>query len=204
MKRLLSLLLCLALAGSLTACRKSSSMYIEPAKLTEDEENIAKLVGFDAQNPIYDFRLDDTVESMGLYAYELVDGAWKPVFFGGGRQFIDSKGRLALGFDNIEDGIRISLQSEHHSGSQGYERDNKQDAAGTSRATDVLEERKEFVYDQEIPLVIQIHTSKNEIRTGCVDYFFEPEFFEGYGYDSVYAVTILFSQKPASELSVVF
>lgn len=204
MKRVISLLFCLLLAVSLTACGKSKFMYIEPAKLTEDEENTAELVGSDALNLIYDFRLDDTVETMQLSVYELVDGAWEHAFYNGTGQFIDSKGRIALGFDDISYGMRIARQGEHNGGADGYEREKEPDAAHMAKATAVLGQRTEFVYDQEIPLIIQAQTSQkgsaSVFRSFCVDHFFEPEYFEGYGYDHVYAVTILFSQKKVSEL----
>ena len=48
-------------------------------------------------------------------------------------------------------------------------------------------------------MLIQIVTSKNEVRSYSTDYFFQPEEYEKYGYEHVYAVTVLFSQKPLHE-----
>ena len=48
---------------------------------------------------------------------------------------------------------------------------------------------------------IQIITSKNEVHSYVVDYFFQPEEYEKYDYEYVYAITVLFSQKPVSELA---
>lgn len=68
----------------------------------------------------------------------------------------------------------------------------------TSWATSLLSRQEEIRYEEEIPLAIQIVTTKNEIRSFDTSYFFHPEEYEQYGYDHVYAVTVLFSQKPLS------
>ena len=66
-------------------------------------------------------------------------------------------------------------------------------------ATSTLADRSDIAYEQEIPLVIQIITSKNEIHSYDVSYFEHPE--EYTEYEHVYAVTVRFSQKTVSELS---
>lgn len=200
MKRLLCLLCCLLMAVSVTACGKSSqTMYIEPANLTEEEKNIAELLGLNTEQRIFDFRLDDSVKSMQVNTYELADGQWELISGGGGREISDDKGRIALGFEDLADGIRIAIQSEHQSGATSYTQDTESDT--TSMATSVLSGRKEILLEQEIPLVVQIHTSQNVIRSYSVDFFFQPEDYAQYGYDHVYAVTVLFSQKTVGELS---
>lgn len=203
MKQVSALLLCALLSISLSACtgNDSNQMYIEEAQLTEEEKNIAELLGLSREYRLYDFQLDDTVKSMQINTYELVDGEWHIIVGGGGQAFEDSKGRLALGFDNLADGLRIAVQSEHNSDSTTYFNENKNDLTDMSYTTSALSENKEIIYDQEIPLVIQIITSKNEVHSYQVDYFFQPEEYEKYDYEHVYAVTALFSQKPVSELA---
>ena len=68
-------------------------------------------------------------------------------------------------------------------------------------ATVVLSEKEEFSYEEEIPLVIQVFTLKNEVRSYGVDYFYYPEEYEKLGYEGVFAITIRFSQKTVAELS---
>ena len=68
-------------------------------------------------------------------------------------------------------------------------------------ATSTLTDKTEIAYDQEIPLVIQIITSKNEVHSYMVDYFFQPEEYEKYDYEHVYAITVLFSQKTVNKLT---
>lgn len=202
-KRVCALLLCVLLSVSLSACADNDldQMYIEKAELTEEEKNIADLLGLNQEYRLYDFHLDDTVKSMRVNTYELIDGEWHIVAGGGGEAFEDSDGRLALGFDNLADGLRIAIQSEHNNGSTSYFKESKPDMAGMGYTTSTLSDRKEILYDQEIPLVIQIITSKNEVHSYVVDYFFKPEEYEKYDYEYVYAVTVLFSQKSVSELA---
>lgn len=198
MKRLLCLLCCLLMAVSVTACGEDGkSMYIAPASLTEAEENIVELLGLNTEQLIFDFCLDATVQSMQVNTYELIDGQWRMISGGGGQEFRDKEGRIALGFDDLGDGIRTGIQSEHHSGATAYTMEVEDDTTGM--ATSVLSEPTEIVYEQEIPLVVQIHTSQNEIRSYSVDYFFHPEDYAQYGYEHVYAVTVLFSQGSLGE-----
>ena len=203
MKRIWALLLGVVLSVSLTACAENNldQMYIEEAQLTEEEKNIAELLGLNQEYRLYDFSLDDTVKSMQINTYELIDGEWHIVAGGGGQAFEDAEGRLALGFDNLADGLRIAIQSEHNNGSTSYFKESENDITGMGYATSVLSDKQEIVYDQEIPLVIQIITSKNEVHSYVVDYFFQPEEYEKYDYEYVYAITVLCSQKPVSELA---
>ena len=69
-------------------------------------------------------------------------------------------------------------------------------SCGSSR----LSERREVVYEEEIPLVLQVVTSKNGTVLYDVDYFFQPEAYEDLGYEHVYAVTVMFSGKTVYEL----
>ena len=198
MKRiLLALVLCVVSSVSLSACAENSleQMYIEEAQLTEEEKSIAELLGADQEYRLYDFYTDDTVKSMQINTYELIDGEWHTVAGGEGEVFEDSEGRLALGFDNVADGLRIAIQSEHNNGSTSYFKEGRNDITDMDYAISALSDRQKIVYGREIPLVIQIITSKNEVRSYAVDCFFQPEELEKYDYEYVYAVTILFDQK---------
>ncbi|MCD8192568.1 MAG: hypothetical protein LUD55_07245 [Oscillospiraceae bacterium] len=203
MKRILSLLVCVVLIFSLSACAEDNSkqMYIEAAQLTEEEQNIAELLGLNQEHLIYDFSLDDTVKSMRINTYELIDGEWNIISGGGGEAFEDLGGRLALEFENIGDGLKVAVQSEHNGGSTSYFNEIKNDITGMGLTTSVLTSQKEITYEEEIPLAIQIITSKNEVHSYVVDYFFQPEEYEKYDYEYVYAITVLFSQKTVGELT---
>ena len=188
---------------TLTSCSREPgkpAMYIEKAVLSQQEEKIAQLLGAESGAGIYDFVLDDTVKCVQVNTYQLSDGTWELISGGGGWQFSDIKGRLALSFENIGEGLRIAVQSENDSGSMEHSTDPKEGITEMGRATSMLNNLREITYEQEIPLVMQIFTSNSSVYSLDVDYFFKPEKYQEYGYESVYAVTVRFSQKTVGEL----
>ncbi|MBE6992256.1 MAG: hypothetical protein E7430_06735 [Ruminococcaceae bacterium] len=205
MKRITALVLIAVMLAALVGCSRDSEnsspkMYVEPAQLNKDEENMAKLLGEGLEdNLIYDFVLDDTVQSMQVAVYELIDGQWDPIS-DGYLAFTDTKGRIALGFDKLCDGYRVATQSEKHSGSTKYGTISEEDTSVMGYATSILSENAELVYGKEQPLAVQIMTSKNEIRSYTVEYFHTPEEYLQYGYEHVYAITIAFSQQTVGEI----
>lgn len=205
MKKLIVALLVMIGIISMIGCSATSKtadkMYIEPAQLTEEEEKIAALLGLDTQQKIYDFVLDETVQSIQVNTYRLMDGEWKLETGGGGQAFSDVEGRIALSFERLDKGLRIAIQSEHTDGSTEFKNESNGDLNEIgSFATSVLSEKTEFVYEEEIPLAVQIITSKNEVVSYQVDYFNSPEEYEKFGYEGVFAITIRFSQKTVAEL----
>lgn len=199
MKRLGAWLLCAALAVLLSACGKAPApqMYIEAAQLTEQEQNIADLLDEAPTDYIYDFSLDDKVSSIHFSVYELIEGQWQPCVGGGDWAFQDADGRLALSFDKIPEGMRVALQSQHHGGATSHSIEQPQ-LEGMSVTTSKRTSPVEVVYEQEIPLAIQILTTKDAVHSYDVDAFFQPERYAPYGYEHIYAVTVMFSQKPLS------
>ncbi len=115
MKKLLNRIMVLWISmmlPTLTACNQTPQkpeMYIEKAELTGQEENLAKLLGVNENQRIYDFKLDDTVQTVRVNMYELKDGSWKLISGGGGQQFSDSRGRMALRFDKLSEGMRVAI-----------------------------------------------------------------------------------------------
>lgn len=202
MKKMIISIVAAVIIVSMTACGtpKKPDMYIEKAQLTKQEEDIAKLLGADNGKLIYDFKLDDTVKCIQVNTYELSNGEWEFMSGGGGYQFSDDKGRLALSFKNIADGIRVAFQSKNNHSSSEHMTDPAAQMEGMSRATSMLDDTEEITYEQEIPLVIQIITTNNSIRSYDVDYYFKPEEYEKQGYEHVYAITVRFSQKTIDEL----
>ena len=189
----------ISMVGCSDTPKTDEKMYIEPAQLTEEEEKIARLLGLNTEQRIFDFELDETVKS----TYRLIDGEWKLETGGGGQAFSDRDGRIALAFDRLDEGIRITMQSDHTGGSTEYksERNEDLDEIG-SFATSVLSEKTEVYYEEEIPLAVQVITSNNQIMSYQVDYFHSPEEYEKLGYEGVFAITIRFSQKTVGELDV--
>lgn len=207
MKRLIALFFVITAMICIVGCsdtpEKVNKMYIEPAQLTEEEERIAALLGLNTKQRIFDFVLDETVQSIQVNTYRLIDGEWKLETGGGGQAFSDAKGRIALGFERLDDGIRIAIQSEHTGGSTEYKSERNEDLAEIGGfATSILSEKKEFNYEEEIPLAVQVITSKNEIVSYQVDYFNSPKEYEKLGYEGVFAITIRFSEKTVAELDM--
>ena len=83
MKRFITLFLVIAGMICIMGCSEKNEsadkMYIELAQLTAEEEQIAALLGLDTKQRIFDFVLDDTVQTIQVNSYRLVDGEWKPV-----------------------------------------------------------------------------------------------------------------------------
>lgn len=198
MRKFFPIFLVLALIFFLCGCGKSSgpAMYIQPAQLTEEEQNIAKLADLNMNSTLFDFHVDETVRTMDIRAYELIDGEWDIFYGGGGQTLTGTEGRIYLDFDRIAEGIRVAIQSENLNGSDSWKAIVEDEPAGTSRATSLLSQQEEIVYGQEIPLAVQIVTTKNEIRSYDPSYYFHPEDYAKYGYEHVYAITVLFSQEP--------
>ena len=205
MKKLIVIVLAIVGMISMIGCsdteKTAVKMYIEPAQLTEEEEKIAALLGLNTQQKIYDFVLDETVQSIQVNTYRLIDGEWKLETGGGGQAFSDATGRIVLSFERLDEGVRIAIQSEHSDGSTEYDSERNEDLNEIgSCATSILSEKIEFAYEEEIPLAVQIITSKNQVVSYRVDYFNSPEEYEKYGYEGVFAITIRFSQKTVGEL----
>lgn len=207
MKRVIAIILVMigmvSMAGCSDTSKRAKKMYIEPAQLTEEEENIAELLGLNTKQRIFDFVLDGSVQSIQVNTYRLIDGEWKLETGGGGQAFSDVKGRIALDFERLDEGIRIAIQSEHAGGSTEYESERNEDLMEIGGfATSILSEKTEFNYEEEIPLAVQVITSNNQVVSYQVDYFNSPEEYEKLGYEGVFAITIRFSQKTIAELDV--
>ena len=207
MKKLIVAVLVVIGMMSMVGCsdkpKSAEKMYIEPAQLTEEEEKIAALLGLNTKQRIFDFVLDESVQSIQVNTYRLIDGEWKLETGGGGQAFSDMDGRIALDFERLDEGIRIAIQSEHTGGSTEYESERNEDLNEIgSFATSVLSEKTDVVYEEEIPLAVQVITSSNQVMSYQVDYFNSPEEYEKLGYEGVFAITIRFSQKTVAELDV--
>ena len=207
MKKWIALILMITEVICMIGCsdtpEKVNKMYIEPAQLTEEEEQIAALLGLNTKQRIFDFVLDETVQSIQVNTYRLIDGEWKLETGGGGQAFSDAKGRIALGFERLDEGIRIAIQSEHTGGSTEYESERNEDLEEIGGyATSILSEKMKFEYEEEIPLAVQVITSGNNVVSYQVDYFNSPKEYEKLGYEGVFAITIRFSQKTVAELDM--
>lgn len=192
-------LLALALGGC--TAEAAPEMYIEPAQLSEEEEAVAKLLGADTDQHLFDVALDGTAKKVSVSTYELADGAWEPLSGGGGMALKEgvTEGRMAFGFQDLRGEYREALQfgTDFTAVKYGSSED-LDDPEGLGRTTAFLSNRTEVVYDREIPLAVQISTAKNEVLSYDPEHFFRPEEYEKLGYEHVYALTVTFSREPLS------
>lgn len=185
--------------GLLSACSgktMSDKMYIKPATLSKQELDMAELLGKDDGIDIFDFVVDNNVRKMCVSLYQLADDTWQPLVSGSGEDFTDTKGRLALDYDKLAKGYAESLKSDNFGGRIAYER--AVDASlleASAILTSRLSEKESIVYDAEIPLVLQIMSSQDEMHsyTMSKDIFEHPEQYAAMGYDDVYMITVRFS-----------
>lgn len=203
MKKALLLLMAALMLPALSACAgdvpqaQEPEMYIEPAQLNEDEKKMAQLLGGLEGQTIFDFSVDDSVQSLSIKLWKLEDGKWTD-WQEDRQMLIEGSGRIALGFDDITAGCRIAVQTQ--SGFNASTGSSEPDEAleGMGRTTAYLPQRREIEYDKEIALAIQTFTDKNEVISYDPEYFEHPEEYEKLGYEGVFAITACFSQEPLS------
>lgn len=199
MKRLSVLFVLLALLLSACSDGAAPAMYIQPAELTKEEEAVAKLLGLDTDQHLFDVVLDGTAKAVSIRTYELVDGSWELLSGSGGMSLKENaaKGRMAFGFEDLRGKLREAIQFGEDFTAVTY-RSPEEKALTLGRATAFLSNRTEIVYDQEIPLAVQVSTSKDGVVSYDPEYFFHPEEYAKHGYEHVCALTVTFSQEPPS------
>lgn len=176
---------------------EGNEMYIEPAQLNEDEKKMAQLLGGMEGQSVFDFFVDDKVQSLIITTWKLEDGQWVEYMLDSQR-LDESSGRIALGFENLTAGCRIAVQTQSGFSASTRHGEADEELEGMGCTTAYLPQRKEIEYGEDIALVIQTFTDKNEVISYDPDYFEHPEEYEKLGYEGVFAVTACFSQEPLS------
>ena len=207
MKRGIVLLMAALMLLALSGCGQGSEqdgktaegneMYIEPAQLNEDEKKMAQLLGGMEGQTIFDFSADDTVRSLIITTCKLEDGQWVEYMLDSQR-LDESSGRIALGFEDITAGCRIAVQTSSGFSASTRHGEADEELEGMGLTTAYLPQRKEIEYGEDIALVIQTFTDKNEVISYDPEYFEHPEEYEKLGYEGVFAITACFSQEPLS------
>lgn len=201
----LAALLALALGGCRAAPTGGGSKTIAPVELTKEETALAQLLNVNMDGyRIFDYQVgkagDGGVKSVQITLYELKDGEWAPVSQNR-RALSDPDGRIALGFSKIPEGVELTLQSETMLGTSTLETAPGDNASSMTYATSVLTGSAPIELDKETPLVVQIATTKSEISSYDVKYFEMPREYAKHGYEHVYAITVMFSEKTVYELA---
>ncbi len=169
-------------------------MQISPAELTEQESQIVRLIQND-NNMIFDYTVDPDVKSISTACYKLDENGKWVVHNGEGSMPINStSGRMAFSFGRLADGYRVAVQESDNTTANENETMEKIDTQGMSFATSFAS-TENIEYEKEIPLAIQVFTSKNEISSCGVEFYNKPEEYKNRGYEDVYVLTIKFSKK---------
>ena len=174
---------------------KNVDMYIEPAQLNEDEGNILDLIGIDNDGLICDFAVDENVESVYITVYKYKDGTWKE-YTRDSRLFGDEEGRIALVYEDMGNGMRVSFQSENDRGNTEFYPDTE-DIYDAGRMQSKLNVRKTVEYNEEIPVAIQVYTGDEGPSSVGLESFFEPESLKGC--EDAYVITLEFSDLNLDE-----
>ena len=202
----LAALMALGLAGCGTDKEKKDdkdgAMSVQPAELTPEEAALVDLldIGMNSHR-IFDFRMGEEsgVKSVMLRAYELENGDWHELSTQA-QPFSDPSGRIALTFGKMPEGVKMAVQSESGIAIDSFAPVVEGDPSAMTYATSALTGPSAIEFDEEIPLTLQIATSKSEFSTYSVDYFGMPRELAKHDYDHVYAITVTFSQKPVTDI----
>ena len=194
-KKLFIIMAVLALGFLTIGCSAQSSkiaMQIGPAELTEQESQIVKLMQGN-NNAIYDYTINSDIKSVSVVCYKLdKNGKWVVNNGESSYPVNSTSGRMALSFENLGDGFRFAVQESDNMVAGENTPAEKIDTKGMSSATSYAS-TESIEYEKEIPLAIQVFTSKNEF---CgIGFFDKPEEYQKRGYEDVYAVTIKFSKN---------
>lgn len=174
---------------------KGGDMYIQPAQLSEEETALVELLGVGmGSHHIFDFRAKGA-KSLQVNVYELIDGEWSRVPGGAEVGLWAGSGRMVLTFGKMTEGVRLVVQADGIF-STSFQVTPEDDVSGMAFGTATLDASPaEMELEQEIPLVLQMANSKNELRMYSVDYFGMPRELAKTGYEHIYAVTVIFSAQ---------
>ena len=174
-----------------------SGMYIEQAQLNEDEENIIRLLGMEDSGLICDFAADEDIKSVHItiYKYNENEKDWEE-YTRDSRLFSDAEGRIALTYDDMENGVKTSFQSESDKGSTEFYPDTSE-KYDTGCIKVKLSTRVDMQYNEEIPVAIQVYTGDEGPSSVGLESFFEPGTLEGC--EGAYVVTLEFSDMKLDE-----
>ena len=177
-------------AGETAGEDTARTSHIQPAQLTQEEQALVDLMGRDAACRLFEFDTGGVVSWVRIQVYQLTDGAWNKVS-GVSTPILEERGRVALNFDNMQDGLRMAVQHGELLIEHTYTPEQGAEASGGRWVTAQLTQRQELA-GEEIPLAIQIVTDRQPVSDVQLEDFFRPEEYAAGGYECVYAVTAEF------------
>lgn len=184
-------------------------MTIQTARLSQEEQRLLALLG--STDLLFDYTADQALQSIQLQCYQLdAENQWQPISGGGQYNVSSAKGRLALQFSALADGLRVGVQSANGAVSASRKTAPQSTALPEGMHWELVKaEQQAIAYQEEIPLLIQYQRPVNEFTAYKISDFYYPERFTQQGLHQVYALTIRFSrnqlgdsplpEEPASE-----
>ena len=94
--------------ASVVGDKGTSAMYIEEAKLLEETSG-EQSQGLDSNQKVYDFFVDDSVQSAYIDVYKLQDGRWERES-GSEQTLQDAEGRVIVDMGNLAEELRVTIQ----------------------------------------------------------------------------------------------
>lgn len=195
MKKIMLMIISFILIISLVSCNNTANdkeMKLTATQLTKEESDVLNLLGYNSNYKIYDYALNNKAKSIKMKFYTLdVNGIWVE-----NGEFSSAdvalNGRISISTFGETENLRISYLDEYGVSVWTSDSEVYKNLEAMSR-TITWAEGADIVYNQEIPLAIQILTNSDRISSYGVDNFKDSEKFKGH--DVVNAVTITFYEK---------
>lgn len=197
-KRTFIIIAILTLGLTMIGCNTQllkDSMKISQAQLTKQESQILSLIKGSIGSAIFDYTADPDAKSVSVACYKLdQNGKWEIHSGWDSYPIEDVAGRIAVSFNNLDDGMRVAVQTGDNMYASENNSDIKSNTVDMGSAT-TCATTESIVYEEEIPLVIQVFTTKDAINTYDITFFNEPKEFINRGYSDVYVVVAKFSEQ---------
>lgn len=196
---LLAVLLC-----TLAGCKKeaespiaSDKMIFRPAELSQEETKIRQLLEADDDAVIFDYVLDERVQSVEMTHHIRDDGKWME---GVDTVALDSpEGRIAFVWNPENQQFRVSVQTESGQTSVAttWEQDERFKEMGHGRTS--LNHEVKVEYGKEIPIMLDFRTNKDEVSLVLLENLEDMKaYYQDEGYEQLNIVTVRFeTEKPS-------
>lgn len=188
MKKWMAILAALALALALAACGGKPAAQVQPAALTQSEQQLVELVEAGGNTRLFDIALPEGAQWLDIYAWTLQDGRWEGASAMGGVP----GGRLCLRVDGAGELIYASVGGatarQEYGDIAPYDH-----AEGSAWTNSWLEKPAALALDTDTPVYLYLESADGTLEAFGPEAFAEPEKLAGYARAT--AVTI----RPTSE-----
>lgn len=200
MKKRLIAAAILIFALALTGCNAQllkGSMTISQAKLTKQESLLKSLIQESSGGLVFDYTVGSEAKTVSIACFKLDEnGKWVTYSDWSNYPVEQTTGRIAVTFDNLGNGMRSASQtgdsiyaSENSTVTNTPVNSDEGMGSGLSYAS-----TEKIEYEKEVPLAMQVFTTKDEINACDVSFFYDTKELLDRGYSEVYVVVAKFSK----------